>query len=66
VKLPPVLAQVVEAGLTQASRPVLLMAGPVAQNRTSVIHLYLTDRPTVVTDLEVPDGWPPAVELVAS
>jgi hypothetical protein len=51
----PVLLGTVEARLSEAAVLVFLMARPVAKDRASAVHLYLTNRPTVAIDLEVPD-----------
>src|SRR5687768_15714798 len=36
------------------------------QNAAGVVHLDLTNGPTVITDLEIPHRVTPAVELIAS
>jgi hypothetical protein len=64
--LAPVLAELVEAGLAQASVVVLLVVWSVAQDWPGVVNLYLADQPAVVIDLEVPVRMSPTVVFVAA
>jgi hypothetical protein len=61
-----VLIQVMKAASAEGSVLIFSMVRPVAENRTSVVRLHLPDRPAVGTYLEVADGVPPAVDLIAS
>jgi hypothetical protein len=64
--LAPVLTGIVEARLAQASVLVLLVARSVAEHGAGVVHLHLPYGPTIIADLEVPDGISPAIEFVST
>jgi hypothetical protein len=62
----PILVRAIEARLPPASVLIFLMSGPVAEDRPVVVRLNLPNGPAILTNLEVPDGVSPTVELVAS